>query len=505
MPSPKFALVKDPVLRGRIEQFRDSVTHILAGNYLPSFTDHSVNHSDELCAIVDVLTAPLSDAHQLRDPEAFVLYLACYAHDVGMQHQRAGDTEHIRKVLSDPTYKGRRWEDLGEETHRDIVRTNHHWISGEMVRKSNKGAHPTLLGVQLNDAWYPSRIACLAEAHCLEAGSPEYKDLTADSADFRMSLLSALLRLADILDESRRRSQLFLGRTRELDLNARMHWWRHYYVTDVEFVPPARRITLWFEFPPSRRDQYRDLMIPSTLSRVKEEFGRHSEVFARHNLHWHLDARELPERQSASDPMDDELERYVAEQLAHQRQVRNEQEKLMLLRQLKEVRPTIERQLSELRASRDTLTPDQLLNRFLELAKHLWSHGGQLDAWTSLWHEYNTSAESASAEVRLMVAAELTAMMLQAGNADVAFRLLQAAYPEFCQLPDNDRRKYVLHLLYGQASALQCQFAAASQSFDTALRLASDSSQKEIVRAEVAEMTLLMGNHPALHDGGAAC
>src|SRR5665213_1771832 len=104
MQTPRYARLAEDTLRGRLAGLRNAVQPILAGNYLPSFTDHSVEHSDRVCDLIDQLTEPLVHDHQLSDREAFVLYAAAYLHDAGLQHQRAGETTIVQSVLQSPEY-----------------------------------------------------------------------------------------------------------------------------------------------------------------------------------------------------------------------------------------------------------------------------------------------------------------------------------------------------------------------------------------------------------------
>src|ERR1700678_4339998 len=146
MAEPACQRLADGTLRGRIAGLRTAVTDLLAGNYLPSFTDHSVAHSDRLCDLIDRLTEPLEQ--QLSEKEAFILYSAAYLHDAGLQHQRAGETEVVRATLA-ARFPGRVWDDLDIETRRSIVREQHHRISGEMITQSIDAPYPTVIGIQL--------------------------------------------------------------------------------------------------------------------------------------------------------------------------------------------------------------------------------------------------------------------------------------------------------------------------------------------------------------------
>ena len=83
--------LRDRGLQARLTTIRNAVEPVLRTNNFPQFTDHSVAHSDRLCSILDELTSPfIGSDRQLNNAEAFVLYSACYLHDVGMQHANLG-------------------------------------------------------------------------------------------------------------------------------------------------------------------------------------------------------------------------------------------------------------------------------------------------------------------------------------------------------------------------------------------------------------------------------
>lgn len=494
MSIPQWQRLADGVMRGRLADLRKSVAEILAGNYVPSFTDHSVAHSDRLCDLIDKLTAPLTDADQLRDNEAFILYAAAYVHDAGLQHQRAGETQIVARILAD-RFPGRQWADLQIETRRSIVREQHHRISGEMITQSINAPYPTVLGIQMTEDWNPGQIRAIAVGHNLYMDGQdreEYRDLTTDWGGIRMSLLSALLRLADILDESRRRSQLYLERTRELSLESRMHWWRHYYVSVVEIEPRDRTITLWFDFPPSRRAQYRELIPPLQVPWIRDEFDRHAEVLARHNLLWHFKVSETPENQSTSQVMDDELERYVLEKLVVQRAQQAERDRLLVLEQLQVARPTVERQLEELRDKNNPATPSDKLGKFKELARHLDQLGGHRDAWITLLEEYNRLEKFVDVPLKFDVAFELADMMFKDRAAEHALRLLQDLRAHSESLSRAEKFRFISML--ARAYLEQGVYTEAQSALQEAAGLASDEKGRDEQLALLDEARLMQGD-----------
>lgn len=495
MSTQRYQRLVDSTLRGRLADLRNAVEPILNGNYLPSFTDHSVSHSDRVCDLIDQLTEPLKQERQLRDQEAFILYAAAYLHDAGLQHQRAHDTDIVRAILRRPEYAGREWADLNIDTRRDIVRAQHHRISGEMITRSVNAAQPTVLGIQLTDDWHPGQIRVLCIAHNLymdTTDKEEYCELVRDWGSFRMSLLSALLRLADILDESRRRSQLYLERTRELNLESRMHWWRHYYVAEIHIDPDERHITLWFDFPPERCPQYRAMIPLLQLPYLEGELARHGSVLARNNLLWHFRSSEISAAQSTARAMDDELEHFVLEKLAQQREQQAERDKLLVLDQLKVVRPTVERKLSNLRAVENSASAEQKLVEFAELARHLFRLGGRRDAWVTLLSEYNRLGKSVDTTTKLAVATELGEMMLEDGASSQAFRVLHDLAGQVESLPLSARFRFLRAV--AQAYLERCAYTEAISALTDAAALAADENSREELLAQIDEARLLQGD-----------
>lgn len=493
MPPPRYVRLTDETLRGRLADLRNAVKPILGGNYLPSYTDHSVEHSDWVCELLDQLSEPLIQDNKLNDREAFVLYAAAYLHDVGLQHQRAGETSAVQSILQSPPYVGRAWDDLDIETQRVIVRTQHHRISGEMINRSLRAAQP-VLGIQLTDDWYPGQIRGISIAHNLYMDThdrQEYLELTADWGEFRMSLLSALLRLADILDASRRRSRLHLERTRGLPLESRMHWWAHYYVADVKIDPSTHQITLWFEFPSERRIQYQAMIPPIEVPYLEEEFARHGAVLARHNLLWHFTTNEVPAAQSTSRAMDDDLEIYVLETLARRQAQRADQDRMHVLDHLKAERPTIERKLSELRASDNRCSATDKLIAFKNLSHHLYLLGGRRGAWKMLHGEYNRLCKSVDSDCKFMVATDLAEMMLADSAADCACRLLHELAGEAVSL--KPPLSFHFMRLLGQAYLETCTYPNAIDALSKAAALADDAHAREKILAEIDEARLLQG------------
>jgi hypothetical protein len=96
VPPPPWKHLADEGSRATLTVLRERTAPILANNLLPHFTDHSVDHSDSVTRIIDNLLE--NGTNTLTDQELFILYSACYLHDIGMQFEQAGETEVVSSL-----------------------------------------------------------------------------------------------------------------------------------------------------------------------------------------------------------------------------------------------------------------------------------------------------------------------------------------------------------------------------------------------------------------------
>ena len=64
-PPPKFEHLKDPSLRDSLHRLRTACAPILANNLLPHFTDHSVEHSDNVASLIDEFVRPIQEGRNI--------------------------------------------------------------------------------------------------------------------------------------------------------------------------------------------------------------------------------------------------------------------------------------------------------------------------------------------------------------------------------------------------------------------------------------------------------
>lgn len=317
----------------RLGALRAAVEPILANNLLPYFTAHDVSHCDRVTEVIDNLVEPLQQTDgRLTDDELFVLYAAAYLHDIGMQYERVGSSPVLAEL------GGRPWEDLRTDERRDLLRRLHPRISAELVRLSVRNAMPPI-GLQLVDADHPNVIASLCEAHGIDSASERYKELTAEAPGLRPSLLSGLLRCADILEESRRRANRARAESLELPIESQVHWWRHYYTADVVFNRPQRTIDVWFDFPPDRRAELSRIIPDLQFPEIQAEFRRHEQMFAANGLTWFIRSRVYDGPYSRAETLPESVLYHMLVQIAARREAdaRNRQRALADLQE--EARP----------------------------------------------------------------------------------------------------------------------------------------------------------------------
>lgn len=485
---PTHKRLNDQFLRARLMSIRERVTPILATNNLPHFTDHSVDHSDHLCSIVDSLTEPISERRALSDQEAFVVYAACYLHDVGMQHQNAGNTDVIKQVLKDT---GQHWSDLSVDSQRQLLRDYHNKISAEMVRSCVNEGYP-ILGITLTIDDSPGYIASLCEAHCLPTDGAKYLELTAQGPQLRMPVLSALLRMADILDESRRRAQLYREQTVALDLTSRMHWWRHYYVENVSFDGTTQCITIWFDFPKARRNEYADLVPELQLPFLKDELDRQAPALADAGLYWSLKTAISPAGSTVAAPMPDEVQiRMVAELNARRRQGL-QIERMAVLNHLIQQRPVVQRQMAQLHSEAATSSPE-ILHRAVNLAQQLWSIGGRRDAWVFLSQEIDRFKSRLDSHTVLNAVLTLIQMMLDDEALESALHEIQWAQPIIETLDQSDDLRLVWLECYAKTLLYQPGYAQAVNVLEELVELTPKSDERDRWIASLAELHMLHG------------
>jgi Flp pilus assembly protein TadD len=224
---------------------------------------------------------------------------------------------------------------------------------------------------------------------------------------------------------------------------------------------------------------------------LEDEIDRHSAILARYNLLYHFRTGEINPVQSAAREMDDELEQYILQKLAAKMREQAERDRLMVLNQINVARPTVERDLKNLRSRANSMTADEQLSGFLKLVQHLWNMGGHRAAWSTLWHEYDRLKVSVTLGLQFTVAVEISNMMTEDGHSDLAARILHDLHEKAQSLSDLNLRYRFLDAL-GRAYMRRCAYAQAVATLSSAAQIAPDDRSRALIEAELSEARLLI-------------
>jgi tetratricopeptide (TPR) repeat protein len=330
------------ILRNRLFTIREKVASILGINLSTDFTDHSVKHSDTVSGNVDELTSIIPEGKRPKPREAFILYAACYLHDIGMHFETAGT---VQNEVSEQY-----WHDLPRDKRAEYLRSKHPQISAELVFKSVRSSQPPI-GIQLTDSDYPGKIAALCEAHgvWLPAEEERYQELM-DEADpsVRMGLLSGLLRMADILAETRDRAPRHQANAIELPLESQVHWWRHYYTKDVIFDSTLRCVKLIYDFPADQRERYKRIVPQLQFPAIQNELRRHDRYFGINDLNWRIETVVSEDPYSTAETMPNDVLVEVSVILQRREEYEAKARQISSLKEYGTVQPIIDKILEEI-------------------------------------------------------------------------------------------------------------------------------------------------------------
>jgi hypothetical protein len=406
---------------------------------------------------------------------------------IGMQYENADETAAIQKLKLDLP-----WTELQDATRRELLRRHHHQISAEMVIRSAQPGRP-LVGIQLTPEYEPAYVAALCEAHVLDVETDRYQTLTQDGLGVRMALLSGILRVADILDESRRRAPPSRAATLALDPVAQMHWWRHYYVENVRFDSEERAITLWFDFPIERREEYERIIPRLQLPAISAELARHQVPFSRAGLAWVGRTKVAKKAYSSSEAMPDHVLLLMLKDIGHQQEHERHQRTRLSLDILAEARPYITRQLDDLESRRQTLTPAEYVRKRFELAGQLWELGGRRSAWMIAWPDFERDGAALPPVQRLEAGVQLAQMMEQDGSAKRGAQVLHGLEALASQSDLPPELRFQFWELNARCLVWVGELPSAVAAIGTAIGLTPDPAAKAKLRAMLAEFYLIKG------------
>lgn len=486
--APEFRYIKDETRQAALVALRAAVAPILDNNILTHFTDHSVFHSDSLTHIVSHLIGPLQRGKQpLTDQELTTLYAACYLHDIGMHNEMAGDTTVMQRAIADHGYK-QTWNELQPKTQTELIRALHHQVSAEMIGQSVRAGVP-MVGIQLTDVYDPGRVAAVCEAHCTPFGSDRYSELTKEGPEMRMSLLAGLLRVADILDETRPRAERAKARILNLDLESKIHWWRHYYTECVTIDSDQRLITLWFDFPPDRLNEYSRVIPQLQKPWIEVELSNQASVFGAYGLNWNLTSTVAAKEYGGAETMPDDVFAAMLKELSRRRTRQAEEQRMAVLEHFAEAQPLIKRRLDELNARKESMQPGDFLRAVRQVADNMWDLGARRSAWHTLWPAYTQNNSELAPQERVEMGIRLARMMQEDKSADMAARVLYDLTP-VAEALDDSATKYAYWELRARCWFENCD-AETPAAIAAATRHAPDEGSRQLLLALLAEWYLL--------------
>jgi len=486
--TPEFRFLSDDGNRAFLISLRKSVAPILANNLLHHFTDHSVTHSDRLTSNVDQLIQPIqSSANKLSSDELVILYAGCYLHDIGMQYENIGSTNTIVGLsLSTP------WEDLSEEGRRSLLREHHHLISAELALQASEPSDP-LIGIHIQKSYHPDCIAAICEAQNVDVGSIRHEELTQEVAGIRVFLLSGLLRLADILDESRVRAEKTKGKTLLLDICSQSHWWRHYYTENVTFDQTDKVIYLHFDFPKGREKEYQAIVPQLQLPWIQEELAKHARVFNQVGLGWSVDFKAPNKTYSSAEIMPLEVQSEMLKKLHARKEKDAENQRNAVLDSFEEAQPYFNQRMDELQEKCDSLHPKDHLLAIESIAKEMWQLGARRSALMLLSSEFDKSGSLLASKKQLELGIWISNGMLEDNRPKDALRTMQTLNGLVDHLPDSDPTKSIYFILFSKIMIENCSYLEAVAVIEAAINITGEASACEL-NAMLSELHLLHGN-----------
>ncbi len=275
-----------------------------------------------------------------------------------------------------------------------------------------------------------------------------------------------------------------------------MHWWRHYYTREVEIDPAKNRVTVVFGFPAGKSEQYSKLIPALQMPWVEQEFSRHRAVLAENGLSWHLSWVVQESPFDTLEQMPPDVESYMLQQLARQKQLAATQSRIDLLSQFDASRAHLLTQLSAVEATSATAEPAEYLQQVLKQTLDLWELGSHLTARTRLKSALffaTSNGRSVDSALQVHAATEL-AKMEEQQDPRGSVTELRSVQKIAEALADGVSEKTAFYRTLATLALRAGAFAEGSAAAEVAIRLIGNSTDAENIRAEVAEASLFEGH-----------
>ncbi len=390
--------ISDQALVGLLISIERDITPILERNLLNFLTDHSIRHSKSVIRNAWSLTKQ-NQLCKLSDLELFILYAACLTHDLGQCWERIWDIKVWGKGES-------AWNELPLGDQKEWVRSNHAEISAELVHRCSSIDPP--LRITLNSEFHPGLIAALCECHTVWLPDQQdlYDNLMVAPGRIRMRLLAALLRCGDILDETCGRAPRQVQESLNLDLQSKVHWWRHNSTRSIDFHHQDFTIYIEFEFADSCKDEAGKIVPSLSVPPINEELSRQRRVLAEENINWFAEPRIIGTKYGdVNEPIPNDVLSEMYKIVDARKNERLSEIKKGAEELIASARVAAQSILAEIEAN--TLSEAGIAEKFSRVADIFgenelrWQEAGALQQASELWQSCGLLLDSLRAEERL--------------------------------------------------------------------------------------------------------
>lgn len=268
----------DKELSKKLGAIKDFCAEVWSDRLLPWFTNHNIEHSNQIISLMGKILLPLNNHHQfLGKHELFILLSSAYLHDIGMQFLRVDGVTP---------------ENLTRKEY-DEIRKVHAAKSAEIILSQ---LSPELKRDDFHmpdvDEEYLPVLAQVVKGHSTDYFDEIIKYFKEDPASpkntlVRGELLTSLLMIGDELDLQCHRVDFKQTAKFNLSDYSKMHWFKHHYVDLVMIENGMVDIKLKF---PKDSDDYSGLIQKLIQYKIKEQLMRVNPIFSIHTgglLHLH--------------------------------------------------------------------------------------------------------------------------------------------------------------------------------------------------------------------------
>lgn len=287
-----------------LEKVKDCAEKILRKPVDLAYTDHTIEHKKIVHSHLDsFLGLWLEEQQRTVSPEqlrveVFVLLSATYLHDIGMQMLHPDILAHFPSLSGEDRREAKELSTFEvTEKHRAFARRHHHKIAYDWIT----GSQGDIQGLPRLEGLDGKRkmVACVAMGHniWLTDRNPyqQFRKAIGPQLEpeglIRLDLLAAFLRLADILDQDKRRVDMEAVKRLPLPPVSKVHWWRHHYInacrldSNIDHAFPLRvsfRISRKHE---SEMEWLLPALYSATVKEIEAETSRLSRWLGQSGIH----------------------------------------------------------------------------------------------------------------------------------------------------------------------------------------------------------------------------